>query len=315
MNFFQHSFQCMRTEVGFKLYSNASKVSVSNAMENAANKFFQVSARFTRFSPDSELSLLNSSAGEKAKVSSELFSLVSDAIALAKFSDGRFDPTVIDLLEAHGYKSSFNPKEIKIRQAKLKDVNSYVRKRPSWKQIELDEQENTVKLHKKQRLDLGSLGKGYAIDLAAEELAKISDNFLISAGGDNYGRGNNISNDAPWSIELVSKTSAKAREVGKIGCVNIDSRGQAVASSGSWARSVGKFHHLIDPTSGRPAAKNLQTFVIHSSAKWADALATVLFVSNPQFIDDLEQKYGAQSIAIDLNFKLYASDDFPLLNC
>lgn len=308
-------FECMSTWVEFKVWTNLGPVAANKAIEAAADEFFRIARLYTRFKDDSELAELNRHGGSFHKVSAELLELVTILLELAEFTDGRFDPTVIDLLELHGYKESFDRQKIKQAVPDVRDFSNYVAKRPSWREIEVDRSLPAIKLAKKQRLDLGSIGKGWAMDCAARVLAEGSENFLISAGGDNIGKGINPETGEAWKIQLLTMQAQPRKELFSFGCVELDPGGQAVASSGSWARSAGKFHHLLDPLSGNPENNMVQTFVTHKSATYADGLSTALFVGGTSYIDKLAERYAAQSVCVDSHYKLYGSDDFRLAKC
>jgi thiamine biosynthesis lipoprotein len=70
----------------------------------------------------------------------------------------------------------------------------------------------------------------------------------------------------------------------------IELQNQALAASGSWARKVGNFHHLLDPKTGKPIEKNYGTvFVVAASATDADVWATAFFVK-PELAERIDFK-------------------------
>lgn len=302
----------MTTTVEIKLWSAAGSARVESHLLKAQEEFFRIANTYTRFNPTSRLSQLNKKNGQTVKVTEEMFSLVATMLKFAYFSGGAYDPTIIDLLELQGYKSSFNPKEIVSVQKGVVSLEKYLAKRPNWRQLEINPDNKTIKLAPGQRLDLGGIGKGYAIDLAARTLKSISENFLISAGGDIYGLGHNLKppdqegNKQRWSVDL------RLPENKTVGKVLLDPTGQAVASSGSWARSVGKFHHLLDPQTGTPANTNLQAFVCHANATTADALATIAFVRGTDIIDKMVENYLAEALIVTTSGQIWSTDHFPL---
>ena len=299
----------MKTNIVIKLFSNLSRVRVTNLVDSAFEEFARITQKYTRFSEQSELSRLNRNSGEWVEVDEEFIYLVENLLDLAKFSGGRFDPTIIDLLEINGYKSSFDRKKIVEEKVVISDMQSYLRKRPRWDQIEIDVEKASVKLMPSQRLDLGGIGKGYAIRLAADILSGEIEDFFIDAGGDTYGKGKNQEKEDFWSVELRSKLDTGLVSLGQ---VNIDITGMSLASSGSWARSVGSFHHLLNPSTGSPERESLQSFVLHKDPMIADALATVLFLVGESIIDEMVKKYSAESILIKSTGKVFSSENVPL---
>ncbi|BCX13640.1 MAG: FAD:protein FMN transferase [Candidatus Dojkabacteria bacterium] len=247
-------------------------VQILDTIEEAFYEFDRVVKKFTRFNEDSELTNLNRQAGDWVKVSREFFDLIKFMLEMFKQTSGFFDPTIIDFLETYGYDPNYNFS--KLENPNLpKEILNIAKKRPSFNEISLDEKNLKVKLKPKQRIDLGAIGKGWAMDLASQKIKKVSGDFLIDAGGDVIAYGKNALSK-PWNVTLKSKN----REIGTINLQN-----QAIASSGNWARKVKFFHHLINPFTGQPVETNYDTvFVVAQTSLVADAWATALFVGGPK---------------------------------
>lgn len=110
--------------------------------------------------------------------------------------------------------------------------------------------------------------------------------FLIDAGGDIRASGRNEKNEI-WKVGL--KTKNEKGEIEEIGFVELDN--ESIASSGSWARKVKQFHHLIDTKTGKPVDKNYSTvFVQAKTALESDSIATVLFIGGEEFIKKIFPK-------------------------
>ncbi len=65
-------------------------------------------ARWSRFLPDSELSIINASAGSAVVVSAETVALVRLAVEAQRASHGWFDPLLGEQVRAAGYDRSFD---------------------------------------------------------------------------------------------------------------------------------------------------------------------------------------------------------------
>jgi len=244
---------------------------ILNKIEEAFSEFDRIVKRYTRFNENSELSNLNRQSGDWVQVSDEFIYLINYMLNMSNLTKGIFDPTIIDFLEIYGYDKNYdfsklnNPELDKII---LKTVNE----RPSWKDIKVDIKNNKVKLVKNQRLDLGGIGKGYAIDCAYSKLNDLN-NFLIDAGGDIRVKGKNESEEL-WHIALKNKKANEELEI--IGEVHLDN--ESLACSGSWARKVKQFHHLINPKTGKPENIFRTVYVQTKTAIEADSWATTLFI-------------------------------------
>ena len=80
----------------------------SGTLTATRGRLADLEARWSRFRPDSELSTLNRAAGRPVAVSPETLTLLALAVLGWQATGGRFDPTVLDALEAAGYDRSFD---------------------------------------------------------------------------------------------------------------------------------------------------------------------------------------------------------------
>src|SRR5919199_2924381 len=76
-------------------------------LEAARRRILDLERRWSRFRPDSEISLLNAAAGRPVLVSSATAGLVARGVDAWKLTDGRFDSTVLPALVAAGYDRPF----------------------------------------------------------------------------------------------------------------------------------------------------------------------------------------------------------------
>ena len=103
------TFRAMNSEIVFQLAIDAGKPGeAQQALETAADALHALEARLTRFQPSSELSALNRAAGDWFIASETLFEIVQLARAARETSNGLFDPTILNALEAAGYDRSFD---------------------------------------------------------------------------------------------------------------------------------------------------------------------------------------------------------------
>jgi thiamine biosynthesis lipoprotein len=133
-------------------------------------------------------------------------------------------------------------------------------------------------------LNLGSLGKGYALDRCGEQLEAggIGD-FLIHGGGSSVlargaqATGSDTERAADgWVLGVRHPTRPDRR------LAEIRLRDRALATSGSWAQSFThqgrRLGHILDPRSGWPAEGVMSTTVVAPTAVLADALSTAFYV-------------------------------------
>jgi thiamine biosynthesis lipoprotein len=234
-----------------------------SAIDRAFGWFHDIEARCTRFDPRSELMQLTAQAGVAIPVSAILYEAVRFALMVAEESGGAFDPTVGHRMEARGFNREHRTGEI-VRNAisGAEDV--------SYRDVELDPDQRTIRLMRPLTLDLGAVAKGLAVDTAARELELFQD-FAIDAGGDLYLAGSNPQG-APWTVGI-----RHPRQDGTL-IESLTVSNQAVCTSGDYERKT----HILDPRTKTVADKVASATVVAPSAMLADALATAAFVLGPE---------------------------------
>lgn len=276
----------MGTSIKVSINSDIPSVDAHNFIAEVFNIFHKVVANFSRFSESSELTMLNKSNSKPFSVSSELFDLIQFGLDMHKETNGYFDLTIIDLLELYGYDSNYNFSKLdKNLEAEIEVLLAH---RPRFEDIVLDEKNLTVTLMPNQRIDLGAIGKGYAIKQAKKYLINNGiTNSLINAGGDIYANGFNKSGKL-WRAGIFNPNNPKNIR-------SIELNDSSLCCSGIWGRKVKHFHHLIDPKNGIPKSKTIQTFVTCKDPQVADALSTALFLVGENAYDLLD-KYNASGL-------------------
>jgi thiamine biosynthesis lipoprotein len=264
------------------------------AQSESIRALFQESERaLSRFLPDSELSALNESGGRPFAASPLLFDAVSEAIGWACITDGVFDPTVIDILEAAGYDRSFD--EIRGGVA----VATRQLPRPQTKRfaaIDIDVERGGISMPQGVRLDLGGIGKGFTVDRAIASLGAGA-NALVNASGDLFAAGAGPEGEG-WYVSIQDPRGADA----DLAVLNVSDRG--VATSGSikrrWSDGDARYHHLIDARRGAPSESGLLTVtVVALTATHADVLAKTAFLLGPrEGLRFIERFPDAECIAV-----------------
>lgn len=232
----------------------------------AVEQLATLEARWSRFRNDSELSRLNTADGRPTVVHHHTTMLVERSVWSWRRTSGRFDPTVLDALEAAGYSTGFE--ELPETTPSPTGVPS-----PGCQCIQVDPALDLVQLPPGVRLDPGGIGKGLAADLVAVSLVdQGATGAMVSVGGDLR-----VAGEPPtdgWELEIDHHVAPPAR-------VNL--RAGALATSSvlrrRWATEDGPAHHVIDPRTGRPTdGAVVACSVLAGEAWWAEALATALLV-------------------------------------
>jgi FAD:protein FMN transferase len=215
--------------------------------------FDELDQRFSRFRPDSELTIVNERAGRWAEVSDEFASLLRFALWGARNSGGLFDPTVLPALVAAGYDRDFD--ELVTVEGPPPPPRGPA---GAWRRIRL--KGNRLRVSPGTGLDFGGLAKGWAVDRAVQSLVDLPW-AAVNAGGDLR-----IVGAAPPGELLVAVEDPRqpGQEIARV----VLSEG-AVATSSTTKRAWGPgVHHLIDPRTSRPGA----TGIIQSTV-WAPTCA------------------------------------------
>ncbi len=227
---------------------------------------------WSRFLPDSELSRLNSRPGETVAVSADTYLLIDHAVAAWKWTAGRFDPTVLNVMIDNGYDRSFEQMKANPSIIKPKTAAS---KAPGCAHIVLDEANQTVTLPMGVGLDPGGIGKGLAADLIVETLLDHgAAGALVSMGGDLK-----VCGEAPdqgWRIGIGNPFI----EDDLVAVVELENHGLATSNRlmRRWNSGEQEFNHLIDPRTGRTVDGLVATTMISGQAWWSEVLAKVAMV-------------------------------------
>lgn len=264
----------------------------TSVVAQARKRLASLEARWSRFRTGSDVSELNREAGRWVPVSDETVLLLQRSLQAARATEGRFDPTVGAALLAHGYDRTFA--EVPARAGRITPVAVVD---GAWPAIEIDVAGSAACIPAGTTFDPGGIGKGLAADLVAEELAGQADGILVNLGGDLRVCGA-AADPAGWVISVDDPHRAH----GELGRLAI--RSGAVATSSRlarcWSTADGPAHHIIDPTTGRPAAGDVAAVtVVAQEAWWAEAQATSLFLAGPDGLDRSDPSVEALMVLRD----------------
>ena len=257
------------------------------AVDRACDSLAGLERAWSRFLPESELSLLNAAGGGRpVVVSPSTFALISHAVDAWRHTAGRFDPTGLAALESWGYDRTFDELiraghdgQPGVRRDCEPSASTSAHALAGCAGIVLDPIVRAVTLPTGVHLDLGGIGKGYAADLVTQELMDAGANAVcVDLGGDLRVMG-------PGPYDHAWETTFDAPDLAdRIGRLRFHHG--AVATSTKlrrrWRRGDVMLHHLLDPSTGAPADSGLATVtVIAGDAWWAEVLAKAAFVAGP----------------------------------
>jgi thiamine biosynthesis lipoprotein len=242
--------------------------------ETVLDEIDRLERQLTIYREASEVSRLNRLAPHcPAPVEQGLFELLQLAERITQETEGAFDITAGALIKAWGFFRG--PRRVPSnaeRQAALERVGMY--------HVVLDARDHSVRYQRNGlEINLGAIGKGYALDRAAQLLREQwnSPAALLHGGHSSvYAMGSQPGDDRGWNVGLRHPWDPERR----LGVVRL--RNRALGTSAATFRHLEfngkKLGHLLDPRSGWPAEGMASVSVVADSAAEADALATAFFI-------------------------------------
>jgi thiamine biosynthesis lipoprotein len=236
----------------------------------ALDEIDRLEAQLTVYRDHSEISRLNATAADHPMpVEAKLFALLSQAERIHRDTEGAFDIAVGALIKTWGFyrRAGRMPTPAELAE---------VRERIGMQHIVLDAERQTVAYRRRGlELNLGSIGKGYALDQAARLVN--TPNLLMHGGHSSVlARGNETPDQVGWTVGISDPVRPGCRR----GLWRLRDRALATsAATHQHFRHQGKtLGHLLDPRTAWPAQGILSATVSAPTAAEADALATGFFI-------------------------------------
>ncbi len=226
----------------------------------------------SHYKPESQLSQINQRGNREAvQVDKELFDLIKLSTHYSQITQGAFDITYASVGYLYNYPEHVHPTEAQIKAA-LPAVN--------WRNMLLDEAHHTVRFeHPGMRIDLGGIGKGYAVDHGIDILkARGIEHAVVTAGGDTRIIGDHMGR--PWLVAIRHPDDPK-----KV-VTRIPLSDSAMSTSGDYERYFDengvRYHHIIDPHTGHSASKVRSATILAPTATQTDGMSKTAFVLGPE---------------------------------
>lgn len=265
----------------FEVFLNAGQYREANdAVVEAFDLIDRLEEQLTVYRDTSEIAAINRrAAAEPVAVELRLFALLEQAVELHRQTHGAFDITSGALTKVWGFfrRQGAVPAEGDLAAA-LSSVSSQF--------LELDSTGHTVRFKKSGiELNLGAIGKGYALDRAAETMGAAGIGDFLWHGGQSsiLARGSQATRGSaePGWLVGVRHPMRPEKQIIEIRLYN-----RALGTSGAgtqFFRHRGRrYGHIIDPRNGWPADGVISTTVLAPTAAEADALATAFYILGPE---------------------------------
>ena len=271
----ERAFTTMGSELRLTAWT-ADEPAALAAFDEVFREFDRLDTMMSVWRAGSEVLALNAAAGEHpVPISPEVRETLVAARQVSDWTGGKFDVTF-------GVLSGLWRFDEQNQDNRIPDPAAVRARLPliDYRALVLDEQAGTAFLTKKgMSAHLGGIGKGYAVDRAADLLrGRGVRNFMIQSGGDLYVGGH--TGDRPWRLGIRDPRGPADKSFAAL-----DLSDATFSTSGDYERffmSGGRrYHHIIDPDLGEPSRGTRSVTIVTSRATLADGLSTGVFLLGP----------------------------------
>ena len=260
-----------RFEVTLPIWDQAGVLVARHALDEVD----RLEQQLTIFRESSEVSFINrNAAAESVSIEASLFALLLSCEELYRETEGAFDITSGPLSHCWGFLR---------RQGRIPEPRELERARSfvGSDKLLFDRESRTIRFARLgMEINLGSIGKGYALDRVATMIRNRIHTALLSAGSSSMLTiGSGERGHSGWVVG-VRHPRCKERRLAVLRM-----RDSAMSTSGSeeqfFEHNGKRYGHIIDPRAGLPAEGVTSVTVIAPSAALTDALATAFYVGGP----------------------------------
>jgi thiamine biosynthesis lipoprotein len=246
--------EAMATRFEVALHS-APEATLRAAAEEALAEIARLEGILSLYQPTSEIAHLNQRAAhEPVRVSNEVFTLLERCVKLSQQTQGAFDITLAPLMKCWRFMNDTGaaPTDEAIAEA--------------------------LACTGMQHLQLGSIGKGYALEQAAALLRENEfENFLIHGGTSTVCACGTQADGTPWRVAVEHPDANQP----PLQIIDLQNESLSVSGIGgkSFIDAAGNEQgHVIDPRTGHPTQAARVAAVVCESATESDAWATAFLV-------------------------------------
>ncbi len=260
--------------------SRATRVS-----QQIAKEAWRIESTYSRYLSASWLGRLNALSGQRMELPEEAARLFSFAQAGWEVSGGAFDISSGILRRAWNFQAT----EGELKPPAKAELNALI-ERVGWQKIRWSLEEGWVEVPEGMELDLGGLGKEYAVDRAIAMLnANGLSHALVNFGGDLAATGA-MPGGRPWSVGIDNPAAT-----GSAMAESIELSRGALATSGDARRFLSyrgrRYGHLLDARTGWPPPDAPRSVsVLADTCSEAGLLASIALLMGPDAEAFLEEQ-------------------------
>ena len=283
-----------RTQMGTRIEITVvclSEIDAKNATGRAFAEIDRIESLLSEYRGNSDISRINGRAGgDWVEISQETYKLLLLAVDMANRSSGAFDITFKSLEVWDFHNPDAEPPSAEQIQRRMELVD--------YRNLEFNLPDRSVRLKKKgTAIGLGGIAKGYAVSRAVMVLRDYGiESGIVNAGGDLYAFGDKLGQ--PWIVGIQDPRNTNEL------AATIEVRDTAVVTSGDYERYFlhegTRYHHILDPRTGYPAAGCRSVTILAEDPTIADAMSTAVFVLGPEKgMALVEESLGVECMIID----------------
>lgn len=259
------------------LVRHVSEKLAQQVVQAVAEEAWRIEYKFSRYRDDNLMAAINAGDAQWVVVDDETARLLDFAEQCWQLSEGAFDITSGVLRRAWRFDGSDRVPESAQVDALLPLVG--------WDKVE--RKADRIRLQKGMELDLGGIGKEYAVDSAFQLAGKFTDaDLLVNFGGDLVGR----SSTAPWQVGMEGTARPMAGQ--------LKFTSGALATSGDSRRFLlrngVRYSHVLDPRSGWPVAEAPRAVTVFGQQCTQAGLLSTLALLQGKHAEELLREAGVQ---------------------
>jgi FAD:protein FMN transferase len=295
------SYSAMGTSVDFKIWTER-EIPARAAMDDAHAEIKRLEAMMTTWNEASEVSKINAAAGgAPVTISDELLDVLEASKKIYDESSGVFDITF------YAFKGVWRFDHDQVAEVPSDELIKSRLALVDGKKLELDRKAKTARLQTKgMMINLGGIAKGYAVDRATAVLAKHGfTDVVVQAGGDLLVKGRK--GQDPWRVGIRDPRGPEG-DFFAIAPIQNASFSTAGDYERGFIKDGVRYHHIIDPRTGKPATACRSVTVLAPDALTADELDDAIFILGPiEGLRLLDKHPGAGAVIVDKDNKVHIS--------